>query len=71
MDDILGVPDFSLSPIQLEEIAGFTDFRLGFPWEFLHEPYILELVHGKSYPDLEFTADDSTPTQTLTDCALN
>jgi len=54
LTDNLGVLDFELSPSQVEEIAGFTDFQLGFPWEFLHEPYVLELVHGKTYPNLEF-----------------
>ena len=54
LEDNLGVLDFELSPSQMEQISGFTDFRLGFPREFLHEPYVLELVHGKTYPDLEF-----------------
>jgi aryl-alcohol dehydrogenase-like predicted oxidoreductase len=54
LTDNLGVLDFELSPSQVEEIAGFTDFQLGFPWEILHEPYVLELVHGKTYPNLEF-----------------
>jgi aryl-alcohol dehydrogenase-like predicted oxidoreductase len=54
LEDNLGVLDFELSPSQMEQIGGITEFRIGFPWEFLHEPYVLELVHGKNYPDLEF-----------------
>jgi aryl-alcohol dehydrogenase-like predicted oxidoreductase len=54
LEDNLGVLEFELSPEQLEEVSGFIDFQLGFPWDFLHEPYVLELVHGKIYPDLEF-----------------
>lgn len=54
LEDNLGVLDFELTEDQLEEIAGFSDFKVGFPWEFLHESYVLELIHGKTYPDLEF-----------------
>lgn len=53
LEDNLGVLDFDLSPSQIEQIGGITEFRTGFPWDFLHEPYVLELVHGKTYPDLD------------------
>jgi aryl-alcohol dehydrogenase-like predicted oxidoreductase len=51
--DNLGVLDFELSPEQLQEITELSDFKIGFPWSFLHEESVLELVHGKTYPDLD------------------
>ncbi|MBE9474104.1 MAG: aldo/keto reductase [Chloroflexi bacterium] len=47
--DNLGVLDFELSPDQLLETGELSDFQVGFPWSFLHEEYVLELVHGKTY----------------------
>jgi len=51
--DNLGVLDFELSADQLLEIGDLSDFQLGFPWSFLHEEYVLELIHGKTYPNLD------------------
>ncbi len=52
-NDNLGALDFELSPDQLKEITELSDFQVGFPWSFLHEKSVLELVHGKTYPNLE------------------
>ena len=49
----LGVLDFKLSQSQLDQISEFSDFRRGFPWDFLHETYVLELVHGKTHEYLD------------------
>jgi len=38
---------------KLLEIGDLSDFQLGFPWSFLHEEYVLELIHGKTYPNLD------------------
>ena len=51
--DNLGVLDFELSPDQLLEIGSLTDFQAGFPWSFLHEENVLELIHGKTYSKLD------------------
>ncbi len=53
INDNLGVLDFKLSPDQLLEIGDLSDFQVGFPWSFLHEEYVLDLVHGKTYPNLD------------------
>jgi aryl-alcohol dehydrogenase-like predicted oxidoreductase len=53
INDDLEVLDFELSPDQLLEIGDLSDFQVGFPWSFLHEEYVLDLVHGKTYPNLD------------------
>jgi aryl-alcohol dehydrogenase-like predicted oxidoreductase len=50
MQDNLGSLDFELSPEQLASIEGLSEFRPGFPWSFLHDDEVIELVHGKTYP---------------------
>ncbi len=49
----LGVLDFELSDDQIKEINSLSDFQLGFPRSFLHDDYVLELVHGKTYGNLD------------------
>jgi len=51
--DNLGVLEFELSADQLLEIGDLSDFQPGFPWSFLHEEYVLKLIHGKIYPNLD------------------
>jgi aryl-alcohol dehydrogenase-like predicted oxidoreductase len=46
LNDNLGVLDFDLSTEQLSLIDEFSDFELGFPWSFLHDEDVLELIHG-------------------------
>ena len=53
LKDNLGVLEFELSDDQMKEISELSDFKVGFPWSFLHEEYVLELVHGKTYPLLD------------------
>jgi hypothetical protein len=53
----LGVLDFELSPDQLLDNGDLSDIQVGFPWSFLHEEYVLDLVHGKTYPILTFIAE--------------
>lgn len=53
INDNLGVLEFELSPDQLLDIGDLSDFQVGFPWSFLHEEYVLDLVHGKTYPNLD------------------
>ena len=48
------VLDFVLIHVQLDKITEIPDYAVGFPWDFLHESYVLELIHGKTYPDLDF-----------------
>ncbi len=54
IEDNLGVLEFELSPDQLQEIDDLSDFQMGFPWSFLHDEDVLELIHGKTYPKLDF-----------------
>jgi aryl-alcohol dehydrogenase-like predicted oxidoreductase len=54
IEDNLGVLEFELTPDQLQEIGELSDFQVGFPWSFLHDEYVLELIHGKTYPKLDF-----------------
>lgn len=51
--DNLGVLDFELSDDQIKEINSLSDFQVGFPRSFLHDDYVLELVHGKTYGNLD------------------
>ena len=51
--DNLGVLDFELSETQIKEINALSDFQVGFPRSFLHDEYVLELIHGKTYQNLE------------------
>lgn len=53
IEDNLGVLEFELSPDELQEIGVLSDFRVGFPWSFLHDEDVLELIHGKTYPKLD------------------
>jgi aryl-alcohol dehydrogenase-like predicted oxidoreductase len=53
LKDNLAALDFELSKDQLHEISELSEFKVGFPWSFLHEEYVLELVHGKTYPLLD------------------
>jgi aryl-alcohol dehydrogenase-like predicted oxidoreductase len=53
LKDNLGALDFELSDAQMKEISELAEFKVGFPWSFLHEDYVLELVHGKTYPILD------------------
>jgi aryl-alcohol dehydrogenase-like predicted oxidoreductase len=48
LTDNLGALDFELSQDQLDRIDGFSDYKPGFPWSFLHENGVLELIHGKT-----------------------
>jgi aryl-alcohol dehydrogenase-like predicted oxidoreductase len=54
IEDNLGVLEFELTPDQLQEIGELSDFQVDFPWSFLHDEYVLELIHGKTYPKLDF-----------------
>jgi hypothetical protein len=47
------VLDFELSPEQLDEISEISDFKVGFPRSFLHDEYVLELIHGKTHSILD------------------
>lgn len=53
INDNLQVLDFELSQDIMDEIDQIANFRAGFPWDFLHELSVLELIHGKTYPFLE------------------
>jgi aryl-alcohol dehydrogenase-like predicted oxidoreductase len=53
LKDNLEVLDFELSEDQMQEITEFSDFKVGFPRSFLHDDYVLELIHGKTYPNLD------------------
>lgn len=53
LKDNLGVLDFELSPDQLDEISEISDFKVGFPRSFLHDEYVLELIHGKTHSILD------------------
>jgi aryl-alcohol dehydrogenase-like predicted oxidoreductase len=53
LQDNLGVLEFELSEEQIKEIDELTDFQMGFPRSFLHDDYVLELIHGKTYQNLE------------------
>ena len=53
LDDNLGVLKFELSDDQIREIDELSDFQVGFPRSFLHDDYVLELIHGKTYQNLE------------------
>jgi len=52
--DNMSVLEFEISQEIMAEIDQISDFRAGFPWDFLHENRILELIHGKTYPLIEF-----------------
>ena len=54
LKDNMGVLDFDLSPKQLQYIVELSDFKPGYPWSFMHEEYVLELIHGKTYQKLDF-----------------
>lgn len=54
LKDNLGVLDFELSENQIKEISDLSEFKAGFPWSFLHDEYVLELIHGKTYSNLYF-----------------
>jgi aryl-alcohol dehydrogenase-like predicted oxidoreductase len=53
LKDNMGVLEFDLSPSQTEEISELSDFKPGFPWSFLHEEDVLELIHGKTHQKLD------------------
>lgn len=53
LQDNLGVLEFELSEEQIKEIDELTDFQVGFPRSFLNDDYVLELIHGKTYQNLE------------------
>lgn len=53
INDNLGVLDFDLSPDQVLEIGDLSNFQVGFPWSFLHDKDVLNLVHGKTLPNLD------------------
>ncbi len=53
LKDNLGALDFELSPDQLQEITELSDFKVGFPWAFLHDEDVLELIHGKTFQKLD------------------
>jgi aryl-alcohol dehydrogenase-like predicted oxidoreductase len=53
LNDNLGVLDFELSTKQLTLIEEFSDFELGFPWSFLHDEEVLELIHGDTHQILD------------------
>jgi aryl-alcohol dehydrogenase-like predicted oxidoreductase len=48
LTDNLGALDFELTQDQMNVIDEFSDFKPGFPWSFLHEKYVLGLIHGKT-----------------------
>lgn len=49
LKDNLGVLEFELTSEQMQNIDELSDFKPGFPWTFLHEASVLELIHGKTY----------------------
>jgi aryl-alcohol dehydrogenase-like predicted oxidoreductase len=53
LKDNLGVLDFELSPDHLQEISELSKFKIGFPWSFLHDEDVLELIHGKTHSYLD------------------
>lgn len=53
INDNLGVLDFDLSPDQVLDIGDLSNFQVGFPWSFLHDKDVLNLVHGKTLPNLD------------------
>lgn len=48
LKDNLGVLEFELTSDQMKAISDLANFKPGFPWSFLHEENILELIHGKT-----------------------
>jgi aryl-alcohol dehydrogenase-like predicted oxidoreductase len=53
MQENLGVLDFKLEASQLAAIDALTNFRAGFPLDFLHDDEVLGLLHGKTHSLLD------------------
>jgi aryl-alcohol dehydrogenase-like predicted oxidoreductase len=49
----LGALDFELDKVQLAGIDALSDFKAGFPADFLHDEEVLGLLHGKTYKLLD------------------
>jgi hypothetical protein len=49
----MGVLDFDLTQDQLQDLSELSDFKPGFPWSFLNDEDVLELIHGKNYQKLD------------------
>lgn len=48
IEDNLEALEFELSQDHLSTIDQISDFKAGFPWSFLHDESVLELLHGKT-----------------------
>jgi aryl-alcohol dehydrogenase-like predicted oxidoreductase len=48
IEDNLKALEFELSQDHLSTIDQISDFKAGFPWSFLHDEDVLELLHGKT-----------------------
>jgi aryl-alcohol dehydrogenase-like predicted oxidoreductase len=53
MQENLGALDFELDTAQLAAIDALSDFKAGFPWDFLHDDDVNRLLHGKTYDLLD------------------
>ncbi len=49
----LGALSFELPEECVQEIDALTNFRPGFPMDFLHDEEVIGLVHGKTYPSID------------------
>ena len=46
IEDVLGCLDFELAPEQMDRLSQASAIELGFPHEFLSQPYIRQIVYG-------------------------
>lgn len=53
LDDNMKALEFELSQEQLSVIDEFSGYKPGFPWSFLHEKDVLELIHGNTHETLD------------------